>query len=360
MKKFMGVFIGIVAVFFFLVASFEHHVFGAVSADDHARNVMSQKSDGGNELTSSGMKTLNTATPTATATPGASYFSVEVEVVPESTEAGVGESFNVTVNIINNSVGCIFPVYDLTLDQDGEDAPVFYPPSSVVGPPVGETTVFTLTADSPGTVTFYATAHGERYCNDYWQWMDIIGESEPVTVTEPSPTPWPEPTYTPTPTATPTAVYTYFSVDVQVIPESDVVAAGEEFEVTVNIINNSVGCIFPVYELTLTQEGEDAPVFSPETVVEGPPVSETTVFTLTADSPGTVTFKASAYGERYCNDFWQWMYINGQSDPVTVIQVSPTPTQGSAQVPAQSKPALILLIGIASVMLLLRHKNGTA
>lgn len=123
-----------------------------------------------------------TATSTPTATPAA-VFSVTVEVVPARTHLAVGETLTVVVTIDNHSLGCQYPVFDLTLSQQGGDAPIFdflSPP--VVGPPVYATTWYTLSAALSGTITLGATAYGERNCGDGWIWTYVAGESVPVTV----------------------------------------------------------------------------------------------------------------------------------------------------------------------------------
>jgi hypothetical protein len=108
-----------------------------------------------------------------------------------------------------------------------------------------------------------------------------------------------------------------FSATVAVIPSATALKLSETLVVTVSVIP-SEGCTFPIYELTL---GQDASIFeyvSPSTATVGPPVSNPFTYTLTAVSTGTVTFDALVYGERYCGDYWQWMYLSGESEPVRV------------------------------------------
>jgi hypothetical protein len=124
-------------------------------------------------------------------------------------------------------------------------------------------------------------------------------------------------TLTPKPMLTSSTV---FSATVEVIPAVTELRMSETLVVTVSV-STSEGCIFPIYELTIGQGGGDAPIFeyvSPPTATVGPPVSNPITFTLTAVSTGTVTFGAVAYGERYCGDYWQWTYLRGESEPVTV------------------------------------------
>jgi hypothetical protein len=119
-------------------------------------------------------------------------------------------------------------------------------------------------------------------------------------------------------TATPTMTLPpVFSATVEVVPSVIVLQMSETLLVTVSV-STSEGCQFPIYELTL---GQSVPIFeyvSPPTAVVGPPVSNPFTYTLTAVSTGTVTFAALVYGERYCGDYWNWMYLRGGSEPVMV------------------------------------------
>jgi len=79
--------------------------------------------------------------------------------------------------------------------------------------------------------------------------------------------------------------------------------------------------MFPIYELTLNQRGDDAPIFeyvNPPTAQVGPPVGNPFTYTLTAVDTGTIHFGALAFGERYCGDYWNWTYLGGMSGPITV------------------------------------------
>ena len=123
-------------------------------------------------------------------------------------------------------------------------------------------------------------------------------------------------TLTPTPTVTPIPVPT-FDVRVNIALPKLSISVGETITVVVTIENRSVGCQYPVYDLTLSQQGATIFRFDSPTVV-GPPVSAQTVYTLTAITPGVATLHATAYGERNCNDFWQWSYVTGDSAALTV------------------------------------------
>ena len=108
-----------------------------------------------------------------------------------------------------------------------------------------------------------------------------------------------------------------FSATVAVIPSATGLKLSETLVVTVSV-TPSEGCMFPIYELTLGQDGSIFEYVSPSTATVGPPVSNPFTYTLTAVSTGTVTFDALVYGERYCGDYWQWMYLSGESEPVKV------------------------------------------
>lgn len=125
-------------------------------------------------------------------------------------------------------------------------------------------------------------------------------------------------TFTPTPTATPTpTVAPTFEAKVHVTLPKTTIHVGETITALVTIDNRSVGCQYPVYDLTLAQQGSSIFQFNSPTVV-GPPVAAQTVFTLTAITPGMTTLHAVAYGERNCDGFWQWTYVEGDSAPLTV------------------------------------------
>ena len=115
------------------------------------------------------------------------------------------------------------------------------------------------------------------------------------------------PTFTPAPS---------FSATVEVLPGKTHLYVNESLQVRVSVIP-SEGCQFPIYELTL---GQDVPLFEyispPTTTVRAP--GNPFTYTLLAVYTGTVTFDALAYGERYCGDYWQWQYLRGQSEPISV------------------------------------------
>lgn len=125
-----------------------------------------------------------------------------------------------------------------------------------------------------------------------------------------------KPTSTPTPTPTPTR---YFSVTTEVLPERAALKFAEVLTVTVLVHDESQGCGYLVFDITLSERGEDAPIFeflSPQTV--GPPVLMPAAFTLKAKTSGEVAFFARVYGETNCGGGWSWIPAPGLSEPVTV------------------------------------------
>jgi len=131
--------------------------------------------------------TTATATATATAQPTPTpIFSVTVQVTPTSLEVLNYQPLTVTVAIKNHSVGCQYPVYDLTLRQSSSGSPIFtFTSPAVVGPGVGEITIYTLTAQATGAVTLTASAYGEQNCGSGWFWHYVNGTSPLITVREP-------------------------------------------------------------------------------------------------------------------------------------------------------------------------------
>lgn len=129
------------------------------------------------------------------------------------------------------------------------------------------------------------------------------------------------PLLTTTPTATPTTQPTFWAT-AEVTTSDSLLVVGEVISVTTNL-TIAPGCVFPLMELALTQQGEDAPIFAPESVVLGPPIPMPQTITLTAVTTGTITFRSALFGERYCGDYWNWWWVSDSSDPVTV-QLAPT------------------------------------
>jgi hypothetical protein len=139
---------------------------------------MSARSSAGQPGLRSGIPSVLTPTPTPPIPP---VFTATMYVVPNQSLGNIDDTFYVRV-AIEVSQGCVYPIYDLTLRQAGDDAPIFDPDTETVGPGVANPYTFTLHAISPGTVTFEALAYGERNCGDYWNWRYVGGASTPVTI----------------------------------------------------------------------------------------------------------------------------------------------------------------------------------
>ncbi len=99
----------------------------------------------------------------------------------------MGESIVVTVDV-TVSEGCQLLVYDVSLNQTGLDGVLFDPSEIVIGPPVTLPVGIPVTAVASGTTNFHATIYGERYCNDFYNWVTVQGTSEEIIVgsTQPS------------------------------------------------------------------------------------------------------------------------------------------------------------------------------
>lgn len=153
----------------------------------------------------------------------------------------------------------------------------------------------------------------------------------PTIIVTPSATPTPTITPTPTPTLTPIPTVLYlFDVRVYVAAPTTAIQVGETITVAVTVDNQSINCLYPIYELTLSQLGTPIFRFDSPTVVKAP-IGTQTYYTLTALTPGVVALQAVAYGESDCGELWQWRYVNGSTYPVTVVPqapatVTPTPT----------------------------------
>jgi len=156
------------------------------------------------------------------------------------------------------------------------------------------------------------------------------GTEGPTATITPTATPTPTPTATSSPTTEP-----HFDVRVSVHARLHAIQVGETISVTVTIENRSVGCLYPVYELTLSQLGDAVFRFdTPATV--GPPVAAQTVYTLTAIAPGSATLQVVAYGERHCGDAWEWSTVNGATGPISVtapLTATPTVTAVATSAP---------------------------
>jgi hypothetical protein len=122
------------------------------------------------------------------------------------------------------------------------------------------------------------------------------------------------------PGITPTAGTPEFSAVMSVANEGTAFTVGETMVVRM-FIEVSAGCEYPIYEWRLQQESPDGATFSyisPTTDTVGPPSTNPFTYTLRAETPGSMVLHGRAYGERYCGDFWNWTYVEGVSDPITI------------------------------------------
>lgn len=148
--------------------------------------------------------------------------------------------------------------------------------------------------------------------------LSVQAQARPTMGLTPTPTPTKTPTITPTSFPTPAV----FTATMHVEPEKTILSVGDEIDVRISI-DISEGCQYPVLELNLTQSGENAPLLSyvspiTDTIISPGPLPFT--FTLRAEQVGVVTFQGLAFGERYCNDYWNWAYVGAPSAPVTILE----------------------------------------
>lgn len=150
----------------------------------------------------------------------------------------------------------------------------------------------------------------------------------------PTGTPTDTPTSTPTstPTDTPTATLTgtvtleptasttpEFSATLRLAADRIELVTGETLTLTASL-TVSQGCSYPVLELTVKEDAAE-PIFAhvqPPTDTIGPGVSFPSVWTFQALRPGTAEFTALTFGERYCNDFWNWHYESARTEAIVV------------------------------------------
>ena len=142
---------------------------------------------------------------------------------------------------------------------------------------------------------------------------DEIVEASPLL----TPTLMPSPN--PTPTGTPV-----FSATLSVVPDQTLLRVGDIVTLDVNVAV-SQGCQYPILELSLYQAKDETPIFDhidpPADLIKGP-ISLPSTWTFRATQTGLATFKAQTFGERYCNDFWNWHYLYDQSEPIFVYQAA--------------------------------------
>lgn len=174
----------------------------------------------------------NTPTPIASLTPTPlptdlpteqALFDVRVYVAAPTTAIHVGETITVVVTVDNRSIGCVYPVYELTLSQLGEPLFRFDSPTTV-NAPIGVQTVYTLTATTTGVIALQGVAYGESSCGEVGQWRYVNGSTYPVIVIPPAPA---------TSTATPTATGTHTPLPTATAPSSPTATATPSLQPTV-------------------------------------------------------------------------------------------------------------------------------
>jgi hypothetical protein len=123
----------------------------------------------------------------------------------------------------------------------------------------------------------------------------------------------PQETATPTPTTPPV-----FTATVNVSPSVTQIGVGEAMRVTIGI-DVSEGCQFALYESTLAQNPPNTFAYvEPTTAVVGPP--GVTSYVIRARTPAVAQLDVTLYGERYCDDFWNWTYLYGSTVVVTATE----------------------------------------
>jgi hypothetical protein len=121
-------------------------------------------------------------------------------------------------------------------------------------------------------------------------------------------------------TATPSVEPPGFSATLSITTDSEQLYIGETLTVTIDV-TVSEGCIYPLFAITLKPLEDDAPVLThvqPPTDTISGALAIPSHWTFRATNQGTVTLQADTFGERYCGDYWNWYYLRGQTNPITV------------------------------------------
>lgn len=123
------------------------------------------------------------ALPALTATPTPPP-SVILTITPHRDTLLVGETLTVTADL-SILDGCIYPIFELTLQQNIHEFPTFShvdPPTDLITGPIQMPSVWTFVAKQPGYATFDGRTFGEINCDGAWIWRYAVGSSERVTV----------------------------------------------------------------------------------------------------------------------------------------------------------------------------------
>jgi hypothetical protein len=121
-------------------------------------------------------------------------------------------------------------------------------------------------------------------------------------------------------TATPSTEPPVFSATLSIAADREQLFIGETLTVTVDV-TVSEGCIYPIFAITLKPLEDDEPVLThvqPPTDTISGALAIPSYWTFRATQQGTVALQADTSGERYCGDYWNWYYLRGQTNPITV------------------------------------------
>lgn len=114
------------------------------------------------------------------APPEGTSFVVQVRLEAASTEVKVGDTLALTAVTENNSTGCQYPLYEISLRESQPGKFEFISPQ-VIGPPGVSPASFEVRPLEAGTWELVAYAYGEKNCGDGWQWQYVT--SPPVVIT---------------------------------------------------------------------------------------------------------------------------------------------------------------------------------
>lgn len=106
-------------------------------------------------------------------------FDVRVKLSAQSQQIKLGETLILNVLVENQSAGCQYPLYEVSIQEQQVGGFEFVTPQ-VIGPP-GETPAqFEVRAIQVGEWGLFGQAYGEKNCGEGWQWQ-YVG-SEPITI----------------------------------------------------------------------------------------------------------------------------------------------------------------------------------
>jgi len=112
--------------------------------------------------------------------PEETSFDVQVHLQAAATVVKVGETLLLTATTENNSVGCQYPLYEISLQERDPGSFEFVSPQ-VIGPPGESPASFEVRPRQAGTWELFARAYGEQNCGGGWQWQYVT--SQPIALT---------------------------------------------------------------------------------------------------------------------------------------------------------------------------------